>query len=158
MVSRDQIAEARLAGADAILLIVSALDQTALEDFQAYARSLDLDVLVEVHDEAEFARACAIGADLIGLNNRDLKTFEVDLAATERIAAGLRTSTQDPNPDIVLISESGITNFADVKRLATAGAHGFLVGESLMRQPDPGRALEALLEENPLQLGRETKS
>lgn len=158
VVSRDQIAEARLAGADAVLLIVSALDQVALEDFHSYARSLGLDVLVEVHDEVELARASAIGADLIGVNNRDLNTFEVDLAATERIAAALRTGAPDPGSDIVLISESGITDFADVKRLATAGAHGFLVGESLMRQPDPGRALEALLEENPLQPRRETTS
>jgi len=153
VVDRDQIAEARLAGADAVLLIVSALTQRELEALQDDAKSLGLDVLVEVHDQAEFERALAIGADLIGVNNRDLKTFDVDLATTERIASRLPSDR-----DILLVSESGIGSYADVKRLEAAGAGAFLVGESLMRQPDPGKALEALREENPLQPRRERSS
>ncbi len=139
MIDAYQIDEARVAGADAILLIVAALDQDRLKDLQSCALGLGLDVLIEVHDESELDRALAIGADLIGVNNRNLKTFEVDLANTERIASRLSSS-----PEIVLVAESGIATFEDVKRLERAGASGFLVGESLMRQPDPGRALEAL--------------
>ncbi len=133
-----QIDEARIAGADAVLLIVAALSDAALAALHAHAAGLGLDVLVEVHDEAELDRALAVGAKLIGVNNRDLRTFEVDLGTTERIAARLR------DPEILLVAESGITGPADVARLARAGARGFLVGESLMRMPDPGRALEAL--------------
>ncbi len=139
MIDAYQIDEARVAGADAILLIVAALDQDRLKDLQSCAVGLGLDVLIEVHDESELDRALAIGADLIGINNRNLKTFEVDLANTERIASRLSSS-----PEIVLVAESGIATCEDVKRLERAGASGFLVGESLMRQPDPGRALEAL--------------
>lgn len=138
VVDRAQIDEARLAGADAVLLIVAALDDAALADLDAHARGLGLDVLVEVHDLAELDRARAIGADLIGVNNRDLKTFEVDLATTERVAEKL------DDEGVVLVAESGIRDAADVARLERAGAAGFLVGESLMRQADPGRALEAL--------------
>jgi indole-3-glycerol phosphate synthase len=139
VVDPDQIAEARIAGADAVLLIVSALEQPELDSFQAQARSLGLDVLVEVHDEAELERALAIGADLIGVNNRNLKTFAVDLGTTQRIAARL-----PGGHDIVLVAESGIRDIDDIKRLEAVGARAFLVGESLMRQPDPGKALEAL--------------
>jgi len=139
MIDTYQIDAARVAGADAILLIVAALDQDRLKDLQSCAVGLGLDVLVEVHDESELDRALAIGADLIGVNNRDLKTFEVDLANTERLASRL-----SPSAEIVLVAESGIATFEDVKRLERAGASGFLVGESLMRQPDPGKALEAL--------------
>lgn len=133
-----QIDEARIAGADAVLLIVAALDDQRLAAFHAHALSLGLDVLVEVHDEPELERALAIGARLIGVNNRDLKSFEVDLGTTERLAARIA------DPEVVLVAESGISSPADVARLARAGAGGFLVGESLMRMPDPGRALEAL--------------
>jgi len=133
-----QIDEARLAGADAILLIVSALDDETMKALFTHAKGLGLDVLVEVHDERELDRAQALGADLIGVNNRNLKTFEVDLGTTERIAA----KRMDPN--VVLVAESGIANAMDVRRLERAGAAGFLVGESLMRQPHPGKALEAL--------------
>jgi indole-3-glycerol phosphate synthase len=133
-----QIDQARVAGADAILLIVSALDDLTMKSLRDHADHLGLDVLVEVHDEAELERAQALGADLIGVNNRNLKTFEVDLATTERIAARLSGS------DVVLVAESGISSAEDVARLERAGAAGFLVGESLMRQPHPGRALEAL--------------
>lgn len=133
-----QIDEARVAGADAVLLIVAALSDAELGRLHAHATGLGLDVLVEVHDEAELDRALAAGSRLVGVNNRDLRTFEVDLATTERIAARIR------DPEVVLVAESGIAGPADVARLARAGARGFLVGESLMRMPDPGRALEAL--------------
>jgi len=133
-----QIDEARVHGADAILLIVAALDDEALRLLHAHARELGLDVLVEVHHEAELDRAIALEANLIGVNNRDLRTFEVDLGTTIRMASRLEGS------DVVLIAESGIGNAEDVARLERAGAAGFLVGESLMRQPDPGKALEAL--------------
>jgi len=138
VVDAYQIDEARVAGADAVLLIVAALDDALLAALHRRARALDLDVLVEVHDEAELERALAIGARLIGVNNRDLRTFAVDLATTERLAARIG------DPAVLLVAESGIGSPADVARLARAGARGFLVGESLMREPDPGRALEAL--------------
>jgi len=133
-----QIDEARVAGADAILLIVSALDDADLKSLHGHAMGLGMDVLVEVHDESELDRAMALGANLVGVNNRNLKTFEVDLATTERLAA----SIEDPN--VVLVAESGIGSAGDVLRLERAGAAGFLVGESLMRQRHPGKALEAL--------------
>ena len=133
-----QIDEARLAGADAVLLIVAALEDVLLARLHDHAMNLGLDVLVEVHDEDELDRALAIGAKLIGVNNRDLRTFDIDLATTERLAARLE------DPSVVWIAESGIANAEDVDRLARAGAAGFLVGESLMRQPDPGAALRAL--------------
>jgi len=155
MIDTYQIDAARVAGADAILLIVAALDQDRLKDLQSCAVGLGLDVLVEVHDESELDRALAIGADLIGVNNRDLKTFEVDLANTERLASRL-----SPSAEIVLVAESGIATFEDVKRLERAGASGFLVGESLMRQPDPGKALEALCqkEQGQKEQGQEEQS
>lgn len=133
-----QIEEARVAGADAVLLIVAALPERELAELHAHALGLGLDVLVEVHDEAELERALAIGSKLVGVNNRDLKSFEVDLGTTERLAARIG------DPEVVLVAESGIGTPADVARLARAGARGYLVGESLMRMPDPGRALEAL--------------
>lgn len=133
-----QIDEARIAGADAVLLIVAALTDAALEALHRHAEGLGLDVLVEVHDEAELDRALALGSRLIGVNNRDLRSFEVDLGTTERLAARIRDA------QVVLVAESGIAGPDDVARLTRAGARGFLVGESLMREPDPGRALEAL--------------
>ncbi len=133
-----QIDEARVMGADAILLIVAALDCAELKGLHDHARSLGLDVLVEVHDDEELEQALAIHSKLIGVNNRDLRTFDVDLATTERIAARL------DDPEVVLIAESGISNVEDVARLERAGVAGFLVGESLMRQPDPGEALKTL--------------
>ena len=132
-----QVDEARVAGADAILLIVSALPQDTLVALQDHARSLSLDVLVEVHDEAELDRAVEAGADLIGINNRNLKTFVTDLAVTERLAPKLPE-------DVLVVAESGIFTPDDVARLAAAGAGAFLVGESLMRQPDVAGALRAL--------------
>jgi indole-3-glycerol phosphate synthase len=138
MIDRYQVDEARLAGADAVLLIVSALEDDLMQELYDHATGLGLDVLVEVHDEAELERARCLGANLIGVNNRNLGTFEVDLATTERLAEKLS------DPEIVLVAESGIRNAADVTRLERAGAAGFLVGESLMRQPHPGKALEEL--------------
>jgi indole-3-glycerol phosphate synthase len=146
-----QIDQARSAGADAVLLIVSALAPAAIDELYAHAKSLGLDVVVEVHEDHELELALDVGADLIGVNNRDLKTFEVDLSTTERLAARLPSDR-----DIILVAESGIGSYADVKRLDAAGAGAFLVGESLMREPDPGKALEALRKENPLQPARET--
>ncbi len=133
-----QIDQARLVGADAVLLIVSALDDATMRGLFDHARGLGLDVLVEVHDEGELDRATSLGADLIGVNNRNLKTFDVDLATTERLAARLS------DPEVVLVAESGIGTAQDIERLERAGAAGFLVGESLMRQPHPGKALEEL--------------
>lgn len=138
VVDRIQIDEARLAGADAILLIVAALDSDSLNDLHDHALALGLDVLVEVHDDDELDCALAMGARLIGVNNRDLRTFDVDLGITERLAARIDDS------GVVLIAESGIGSPKDVARLERAGAMGFLVGESLMRQPDPGEALQSL--------------
>lgn len=139
VVDAYQIDEARAAGADAVLLIVSALDPERLADLHAHAGALGLDALVEVHDEAELEGALAVGATLVGVNNRDLRTFEVDLGVTERLARLL------PAGDVVLlVAESGILGAEDVARLARAGARAHLVGESLMRQPDVAKALGEL--------------
>ncbi len=137
-----QIDEARVAGADAVLLIASALESEQLCEFREHAGSLSLDCLVEVHDEAELERALAAGADLVGVNNRNLATFEVDLAVTERLARRLPAGR-----DVLLVAESGISTQGDIRRLSRAGAGAFLVGESLMRQPDVGRALRELRRE-----------
>jgi indole-3-glycerol phosphate synthase len=134
-----QIDEARVAGADAVLLIVSALDPERLRDLHARAHALGLDALVEVHDEVELEAALAVGATLIGVNNRDLRTFEVDLGVTERLARRL-----PPGDAVLLVAESGILGAADVARLERAGARAHLVGESLMRQPDVAKALGEL--------------
>jgi indole-3-glycerol phosphate synthase len=134
-----QIDEARVAGADAVLLIVAALDPARLGALRARAAELGLDALVEVHDERELDQALAAGADLVGVNNRDLRTFVTDLTVTERLAARAPAGT-------FLVAESGIAKPADVARLAKAGARAFLVGESLMREPHPGEALQRLRE------------
>ena len=138
-----QIDEARVAGADAILLIVSTLSPEQLADLSGRARDLGLDVLVEVRDERELQTALAAGADLVGVNNRDLRTFEVDLGTTARLARRISSGT-----DLLLVSESGIEGPDDLQQLARAGAGAFLVGESLMRQPDLADALRALLGES----------
>ena len=132
-----QVVEARVAGADAVLLIAAALDDRTLAELWTMARTLTLDALVEVHDEAEAERAAALGADIIGVNHRDLATFQMDMGLTARLAPRLR--------DAVLVAESGIKTRADVEAMAAAGAHAVLVGESLMRAPSPGEALKALL-------------
>jgi indole-3-glycerol phosphate synthase len=133
-----QIDESRAAGADAVLLIVAALAPAALERLRAHAVGVGLDVLVEVHDEAELDVAKGIGADLIGINNRDLKSFVTDLGVTERLARRVPQGA-------LVVAESGISGPEDVARLGRAGASAFLVGESLMREPDPGLALRRLL-------------
>jgi indole-3-glycerol phosphate synthase len=138
IVDEFQLLEARACGADAILLIVAALEQDQLIAFRNRARELQLDALVEVHDAAELDRALAAGCDLIGINNRNLHTFEVTLNNSfdlvKRIPAG-----------IIKVAESGIDSAADIARLRDAGFEAFLVGESLMRAASPGDALRNLL-------------
>jgi indole-3-glycerol phosphate synthase len=133
-----QVVEARMAGADAVLLIAEILNDHQLSQLQSRARDLGMSVLVEFHDEVNLPRVLASGADLIGINNRDLKRFVTDLGLT------LRLRDRIP-PDVVLVSESGIRNRHDVERLEAAGIAAILVGESLMRSPDIGRAVEELL-------------
>jgi len=133
-----QVDEARAHGADAVLLIARALAPEALAALCERAAALGLDALVEVHDEAELEVALAAGADLVGINNRDLATFETDLATSERLARRLA------GRGIVVVAESGIFTHADVRRLEAAGADAVLVGEALMREPDVGRALAEL--------------
>lgn len=140
MVDPWQVAEARAIGADAILIIVAALDDGMMREIEAAAFERGMDVLVEVHDEAELDRALTqLRSRLIGVNNRDLRTFETDLAVTERLAKLVP-------PDTLLVGESGIANHADCQRLAKSGVKAFLVGESLMRQNDVTAATKALLE------------
>jgi indole-3-glycerol phosphate synthase len=133
-----QVTESRALGADAILVILAMVDDALAADLMAEARRLGMDALVEVHDEAEMARAGALAADLVGVNNRNLRTFVTDLAATERLAAAAP-------PGALLVTESGIATPADVARLERSGARAMLVGESLMRQTDVTAATRALL-------------
>ncbi|MCX7824736.1 MAG: indole-3-glycerol phosphate synthase TrpC [Verrucomicrobiae bacterium] len=130
IVDEAQVYEAVAAGADCVLLIVACLKQEELVRLLKAAADCALDALVEVHDEAECNRALAAGARIIGVNNRDLKTFEVDLATTERIASLARNARR------ILVAESGIHTRADVQRLARCGVNAVLVGESLMRSKD----------------------
>jgi indole-3-glycerol phosphate synthase len=138
MIDPWQIAESRALGADCVLVILALLEDDLARELLAEAARFNLDVLVEVHDEIEVARAGALRANLVGVNNRDLKTFEVDLANTERLA------TLAPD-GALLVTESGIFTPADAARLEAAGARAMLVGESLMRQPDVAAATRALL-------------
>ena len=139
MIDPWQCAEARAIGADAVLIIVAALDDNAMVEIEDAALAKGMDVLIEVHDETEMERALSrLKSKLIGVNNRNLKTFEVDLATTERLVAMV------PN-DILLVCESGISTHADCQRMATAGVRTFLVGESLMRQNDVEKATRMLL-------------
>ena len=140
IVDRYQIFEARAAGADAILLIMAALNDDEAMDFERCAQDLKMDVLVEVHDERELDRALGLRSPLIGVNNRNLKTLRVDLSTTERLS-GLVPK------DRMLVCESGIETPADIARMKTAGAGCFLVGESLMRRADVASATAALLAE-----------
>jgi indole-3-glycerol phosphate synthase len=133
-----QVYESRAMGADCILLILAALTDTEARALEALARALDMDVLAEVHDERELDRALGLTTPLIGINNRNLKTLETDLRTTEVLAPAVPV-------DRFLIAESGIGTHADVVRLADAGVRSFLVGESLLRQPDVGAAVMALL-------------
>lgn len=138
VVHRYQLLEARVAGADAALLIVAALERQALADLMAQASDLGLDALVEVHDEHEVETAVDAGAELIGINNRDLHTLEVDLETTFRLLADVPAGT-------VVVAESGIGAHEDVERLERAGVDAILVGETLMRADDPVRAVRELI-------------
>jgi indole-3-glycerol phosphate synthase len=139
VVDEYQLHEARALGVDAVLLIAAALDDARLADYAALAADLGLDALAEVHDAAELERVLRLPLPLVGINNRDLRTFEVSLDATlalkDRIPA-----------DRVLVTESGILARADVARMRGAGVHAFLVGEAFMRAVDPGAALRALFQ------------
>lgn len=132
-----QIDEARALGASCILLIVALLDDPLLRDLSSYASAMGLSTLVEVHDEHELERAIAVGASLIGINNRNLKTLDVDLGVTERLA------TLAP-ADLTLVGESGIARIEDVERMANAGVDAILVGESLIMHPQRVDALKTL--------------
>jgi len=133
-----QVAESRALGADAILVILAMVEDAVASELLVAARAFGMDALVEVHDDTEMARARDLGADLVGVNNRDLRTFETDLAITERLAARAPKSA-------LLVTESGIFTAADAARLEACGATAMLVGESLMRQADVAAATRALL-------------
>ena len=139
MVDPFQVLEARANGADAILLIVAALSDVTLRALREEARRLELDVLCEVHDREELERARALDCECVGVNSRDLKTFEVSLDRACELAEALPKGA-------VHVAESGIHTRADIDRLRAAGFEAFLIGESLMRQPDPGAALQEVLQ------------
>jgi indole-3-glycerol phosphate synthase len=132
-----QVAQARLWGADCILLIVAALDAAQLQDLAAAARGLSMAVLVEVHDAAELDLALQLDTPLIGINNRNLRTFEVSLRTTLDLLASIGS-------DRIVITESGILAPQDVRTMRSAGVNAFLVGEAFMRAPDPGAELARL--------------
>ena len=138
MVDPWQVTEARAIGADAILIIVAALDDSEMAEIESAAIDHGMDVLVEVHDEPELERALRLRSRLIGVNNRDLRDFTVDLGRTERLAGLMPEGTQ-------IVAESGLAGKADLDRLAAAGIHRFLVGETLMRQADVTAATRMLL-------------
>jgi indole-3-glycerol phosphate synthase len=138
IVDEYQLFEARAAGADAILLIVAALEQTDFVRLQARAWDLGLAVLVEVHDETELARAVDAGARVIGVNNRNLRTLQVDVDASFRLAQTIPRG-------VVGVSESGLQSRADLERLAAAGYKAFLIGERFMTDPDPAGAIRGLI-------------
>jgi indole-3-glycerol phosphate synthase len=133
-----QLYEARVAGADAILLIAAMLELNLLRDLYSQALELGLDVLLEVHDEREMEAALSTECSLIGINNRNLRTFETSLATTERLAGVVP-------PERLIVAESGINTREDIIRLVAAGAGAFLIGESLMREKDIGLKLRELL-------------
>ncbi len=138
VIDEYQLLEARAAGADAVLLIVAALEQPDLVRLQARAWALGLATLVEVHDEGERARAVDSGARVIGVNNRNLRTLAVDVDASYRLAARMPTG-------VVAVSESGLQSRADLERLAAAGYRAFLIGERFMTDPDPAAAIQNLI-------------
>jgi indole-3-glycerol phosphate synthase len=133
-----QLYEARAYGADAVLLIVAALPEALLHDLMRVAEELELDALVEVHDRAELDQAVRCGARLVGINNRDLRTFRTTLATTEHLLPAVPEDT-------LVVAESGIQGAAEIERLRRAGARAFLIGETLMRAHDPGQKLAELL-------------
>jgi len=142
MLDRYQVAEARALGADCILIIMAAVDDVMAGTLCAYAAAWGMDAIAEVHNRDELNRALRLDCRLIGINNRDLKTFATTFETTERLAPGV------PH-DRMIVAESGINTNADLQRLAKAGVHAFLVGESLMRQPDVAAATTALLAPGP---------
>jgi indole-3-glycerol phosphate synthase len=142
MLDRSQIAEARAAGADAVLLIVAALDDRTLRSLLEEADGHGLAALVEVHDETELDRAIAAGATIVGVNNRDLRSLETDPATAERLAARIPTGA-------IAVCESGLRTREDLGRFAALGYRGFLVGETLMRSDDPASELRRLRGEGP---------
>jgi len=133
-----QIDRAKAAGANIILLIVAALSDSQLKELYQYAESLNLEILVEVHNEEEMDRALTLNPDIIGINNRNLKTFEIDIATTEKLAKMVS------NPDTILISESAMKTKEDVIRVKNVGARAILVGETLMRSKDLAKTFEEL--------------
>lgn len=139
VVDAYQLYEARAYGADAALLIVAILDDGPLRELLFLAEELHLTALVEVHDASELGRALAAGATLIGINNRDLRTFRTTLATTESLMTAVPAGVR-------IVAESGIEAVADITRLERAGVHAFLIGETLMRAPDPGAKLRELLQ------------
>jgi indole-3-glycerol phosphate synthase len=138
IVDSYQLLESRHAGADAVLLIAALLDDSRLKGLRIEAERLGMDALVEIHSESELQRALDAGAGIIGVNNRDLRTFEVSLDVSLKIAPIIP-------PNVITVTESGIRTPEDIRRLADAGFRGFLIGEQLMRSPSPGTALAALL-------------
>ena len=142
MLDRYQVAEARALGADCILIIMAMVDDVLAGTLAAYAKAWHMDAIAEVHDKDELDRALKLDCRMIGINNRDLKTFNTTLEVTERLAPRV------PH-DRIVVAESGIASNADLQRLAKAGVRAFLVGESLMRQPDVAAATRALLSPGP---------
>ncbi len=140
IVDAYQIDEARAMGADAILLIAACLDDARMADFEAHAHTLRMAVLVEVHDAAELERALRLATPLVGVNNRNLRTFDVSLDTTLSLLENMPAER-------IVITESGIASAEDVARMRARGVHTFLVGEAFMRQPDPGMALAALFDD-----------
>jgi indole-3-glycerol phosphate synthase len=139
MLDRYQVAQSRAWGADCILIIMAAVDDVTAGTLAAYAKAWGMDAIAEVHDERELDRALLLDCQLIGINNRDLKTFHTTLETTEKLAPRVPRNR-------VVIAESGIASNADVQRLAKGGVHAFLVGESLMRQADIAAATRMLLQ------------
>ncbi len=143
MVDAYQIYESRAMGADCILLIAACLDDAQMADFERIAQSLDMAVLVEVHDRAEAGRALKLKTPLIGINNRNLKTFEVSLDNTLQMLKDIPELSQGQR---LVVTESGIQTREDVLRMGAAGVNAFLVGEAFMRAPEPGQALAGMFQ------------
>jgi indole-3-glycerol phosphate synthase len=141
MVDAYQIAESRSLGADCILLIVAALQQSQMEELAAYANDIEIDILVEVHNQQELERALSLKTDLLGINNRNLHTFQTNMQTTLDLAQIVPAGK-------LIITESGINSVADVKLMLEHEIYGFLIGESCMRAPSPGAKLHELIFSN----------